>query len=340
MRTHRFNTTSLMAAAGCVVTMGAAHATEGGQTHIDLAYIDVLSGITLPEGLYFRDDVNYNFSDRLNDQSGNRVKINAGLLGTSPLKFYSSNVADVFSLIYSSNINVLGARMGAGIYGFYAGSRAEGQSTFFGHTTGSGEDRRGFGDTTVVPVFLQWAIPSQNLYVILSPVEFTAPTGQYNRNDPIGNNIGLNYWSYRPALELTYLNKTGQEVSLNTNFSLNSENTATSYRSGDEFSVTYVVQQHFSPALAAGIEGYFYDQVTDDTQNGVVVNTVRSTNPFVPFDPQNQGPGNRGEVFGIGPTATYNPLPQIATNFHWVHEVFSYNRKQGEAFWLRAAYHF
>jgi len=332
--------TMLMVALG---TSGAAYATEYGQTHVDLAYIDTLSGYNLPPGLYLRDDINVNTSSRLNDQNGNRVRsVNLGVLGSAPFKYRTTSVADVFSAIYIPGVTVpfLNATLGMGVYGFYAGSRAEGQETVFGRTSGSGETRRGLGDITFVPAYFQWTIPRAHMYAILSPLEFTAPTGQYNRTDPIGNNLGLNYWSYRPALELTYLNATGQEVSANINLSFNSKNTATSYQSGDEFSFTYVVQQHLSPKFALGAEGYFYDQFTNDKVNGAVVNTVRSPSPFVPFDPLNQGPGNRGQVFGIGPTISYSPTSHISTNFHWVHEVFSYDRRQGEAFWVRAAYKF
>ncbi len=330
------------ATATLVAATGPSAATEFGQTHVDLDYIDTLAGYNLPAGFYVRDDINYNISKRLNDQNGNRVQLNGGRLGTVPLKFYQSNAANVFSLIYSSNYVVpfINARLGTAIYGFYAQSRAEAKFTLFGRTTGSGETRRGFGDLTVVPVFLQWQIPSANLSIILSPLEFTAPSGQYNEADPIGNNIGLNYWSYRPALELTYLNATGQEASANMNLSFNSQNNATKYKSGNEFSITYVLQQHFSPQFAAGLEGYYYRQFTDDTQNGTTVNTVRSPSPLVPFDPLNGGAGNRGEVFALGPTITWTPTPRINTNFHWAHEVFSFNRKQGEAFWVRASYHF
>ena len=179
--------------------------------------------------------------------------------------------------------------------------------------------------------------------VVITPgreVVFTAPTGQYNRNDPIGNSIGQNYWSYRPALLVTYLNRYGQEISINYNMSFNSQNDATHYKSGNELSFTYLLQQHLSRSLAIGAEGYFYDQFTNDTQNGVVVNTVRSPNPLVPFDPLNEGPGDRGQAFAIGPAINYAPTAHTQLNFHYEHEVFAYDRRQGEVFWLRGTLQF
>src|SRR5580704_16674701 len=75
-------------------------ATENGQSHADLAYIDVLAGFPLQPGFYLRDDLNYNFSNRFNDQNGNKVSVSAGVLGSHPVKFLSSNVANVVAAAY------------------------------------------------------------------------------------------------------------------------------------------------------------------------------------------------------------------------------------------------
>ncbi|WP_428378070.1 SphA family protein [Lichenicoccus sp.] len=330
------------AAAMLMSASGIAQATENDQTHVDLAFIDNLGGYPLPSGFYLRGDVNYIYSDQLNDRNGNPVTVNAGILGKYPLKYYQSTTAEVLTALYVPpfKIPVINATVGTGFYLPYASSRAEAQDTIFGQTSGSGETRRGFGDMTVVPIFLQAAIPHTDLYVTLSPLEFTAPTGQYNPNDAIGNSIGTNYWSYRPAVVVTYLNRWGQEATINYNMSFNSQNDATKYKSGDELSFTYLLQQHFSPTFAIGAEGYFYDQFTNDTQNGVVVNTVRSPDPLVPFDPLNEGPGNRGQVFAIGPAVNYAPTQRFVFNFHYEHEVFAYDRREGEVFWLRGVVKF
>lgn len=325
-----------------VAWAGAARATENDQTHIDLAFIDQLAGVPLPPGFYAREDVEYTFSNQLNDQNGNKTSLNAGLLGDHALKFNQTVVANVLTFVYVPGITipVINASVGMGAYFPYAWARAEGQYSLLGQTIGSGETRRGFGDATIVPLFLQWAIPRSNMFVTLSPLDFTAPTGQYNHNDPIGDNIGDNYWSYRPALLGTYLNNTGQEVSINYNMSFNTQNDATKYKSGDELSFTYLLQQHFSRKFSAGVEGYFYDQFTNDTQNGVVVNTLRSPNPFVPFDPLNEGPGNRGQAFAIGPEVQYQVRKWLSLNVHYEHEVFSYDRAQSEVLWFRGAFVF
>jgi hypothetical protein len=288
-----------------------------------------------------RDDVNYNFSNRFNDQNGNKVRVSAGVLGSHPVKFLSSNLANVVAAAYVPNatIPILGATFGISMYGFYAVSRAEAQFAVADQTQGSGETRQGLGDLTVVPLFLQWTIAKADLYVKLSPFEFTAPTGEYDPRDQVGNNIGLNYWSYRPALLTTWL-YSGNEISLNIGNSVNFVNEATNYKSGNELYFTYVLQRYLRRNLSLGIEGYYYKQITDDIQNGTIVNTTPPSNPFQSEDPLNEGAGNRGETFALGPTISFRPTENVLLNAHWAHEVLSYNRKQGDSIWVRAAVRF
>ena len=49
---------------------------------------------------------------------------------------------------------------------------------------------------------------------------------------------------------------------------------------------------------------------------------------------------NHGEAFALGPTISYNPGADILLNARWVHEVFTYNRKQGDSRWVRATVRF
>ena len=243
-----------------------ADATEDGNTHADLGYIDTLAGLPLPPGFYLRDDVSIQTSGRLNNQYGKPVNLNLGPLGTVGLKFRATVAADIFAAYYTPDYRIphLNATIGIAAYEYVANARAE-AATVLGTPDAGATSKAGFGDMTIVPIFLGFDVPRSNLHFVVSPLEFTAPVGRYDKNDPIGNNIGLNYWSYRPALEMTYLNKTGQEFSLNMSTSINTQNQATHYRSGDEFYFTYAFQQYFSPVwggrrrrllLQAGDERY------------------------------------------------------------------------------------
>jgi hypothetical protein len=315
-----------------------AAATEQGNSHADLGYIDTLAGLPLMPGFYARDDYNMIISGRLNDQNGNQVNLNLGPYGKYGAKFRSTVEADIISGAYVPDypLPFLNASIGTAFYEFIANTRA-GLTTSIGQPESRGAEKLGFGDITIVPIFLQFDLPGTDFHFILSPFEFTAPLGRYNKGDPIGNNTGLNYWSYRPALDMTYLNKTGQEFSLNLGSSINTQNPATHYKSGAEIYFTYAMQQYISPEFAFGVGGYYYKQVTSDRQNGIVVNTDTSV---FPFDPLNGGPGNRGEAFAIGPVVSWNYSRDLVFQGHWDHDVFTYNRAQRDQFFVRASLHF
>ncbi len=336
---HFLRHSAVAAAAAVAIASGLpAAATEQDNTHADLGYIDTLAGLPLAPGFYVRDDYNMIISGRLNNQNGKQVSLNLGPYGNYGAKFRSTVEADVVSGAYVPDYRLpfLNASLGMAFYEFIANTRA-GLTTPVGEPEARGAEKMGFGDLTIVPLFLGFDVPDSDFHFVLSPFEFTAPVGRYNKNDPVGNNTGLNYWSYRPALEMTYLNKTGQEFSLNFGSSINSVNPATHYKSGDEIYFTYAMQQYFSPEFALGIGGYYYRQVTNDTQNGVVVNT--NTTVF-PFDPLDGGPGNRGEAFAIGPIISWNYSSDLVFQGHWDHDVFTYNRPQRDQFYLRASLHF
>lgn len=330
----------------CVVTLGSlpmlAQATENGGTNADLGFIDTLTGVPLSPGFYLRDDVNYFESHRLNDRNGDKVKVSLGALGKQPISFYNSTLANIVTAFYVPDwkLPYINATVGIGVYQVFATSRAKVGFSAFGDVRGGGQTAAGAGNLTVVPIYLGWAFPNANLYVSTAPLDFIAPIGQYNKKNEIGNNIGQNYFSYRPVLNLTYLNKTGQEFSLALNYQMNFTNPATKYKSGSEFYFNWAAQQHINTSLAIGVEGYYYRQVGNDRQNGRVVNTGPAPSPFQSADPFNAGPGNRGEVFSAGPVISYNLAPNVYTNFHWVHEFFSNNRKQGNSFWLRSSIRF
>lgn len=332
--------TALLAGSALLATANGAAATEDGLTHVDLGYLAILGGFAPPTGQpYLRADTNVVLSSRSNDRNGDPVKLDLGTLGRSRVKVLANTSAEVLSFAYVPDVvlPILDARVGVAAYTFYAGARAEAQTRILGRVSGSGETVSGLGDTTFIPIFLNFDLPKAYLHVNLSPAEFTAPTGRYDRTDPIGANIGLNYISYRPAIVATYLDPRGHELDLNASLSFNGTNGATHYTSGDEFGMTFAALQHVSPGLAVGVEGYYYRQFTGDRLDGVEVNTVRPASAFVPFDPLNQGPGNKGQVFAIGPAVTYNPTPRVATDLRVQHEVFSDNRRQGDVLWAKVS---
>ena len=316
----------------------AANATEAGQSHADFGYIDTLAGLAPTPGLYLRDDVAVVTTGRANNGNGDPVRVNLGGQGFLGLKVRSTATADIASFAYVPDYKIpyINATFGVAAYELLADAHS-GVTSGLGLPQARSQTVGGFGDVTVVPVFLGFDFSNLNIHFIFAPFDFTAPTGRYSASSQPSNNIGLNYWSYRPALLFTYLNKTGQELDLNVSASFNSQNQATHYKSGDEFYLGYAAQQYLSPKLAFGIGGYWYKQTSNDTQFGQTVDT--NTSPAT-FDLTGAGPGNKGETFAIGPIVSYNPSHSFVLQAHWDHELYSYNRVQRDLIYVRGTVRF
>jgi hypothetical protein len=182
-----------------------AFAAENGQTHANLGYLDFLAGFEPPPGFYFRDDVIGVPSNNLNDRSGNQVKLG----GVLPVNFRSDTLADIATFYYASPLQIGGGNFATAVLVPF-----KNQDVSLGNPlTGTARSNvTGLGDIIIVPQF-GWRLPQWNLHVTVGPT-FYVPTGQYNPNDPVADNIGHNFLTVEPQVNITYLNKTGQEVSV------------------------------------------------------------------------------------------------------------------------------
>ena len=149
---------------------------------------------------------------------------------------------------------------------------------------------------------------------------FYAPTGDYSVGRII--DIGVNRWAIEPDASFTWLDpERGHEVSLFTGYTVNAENSATRYRSGDEFHADFVVAQHLRHGVVAGIAGYAVQQTTPDSGSGAVLG------PF------------KGRVLALGPllgkSLVIGSVP-IRVTAKYQFEFAAQNRPTGDALWLTA----
>ena len=103
------------------------------------------------------------------------------------------------------------------------------------------------------------------------------PTGQYSKNDL--SNLGRNYYSFNPLWAFTYIGDKnspipGFEISSKFMYMINTINAETSYTSGQEFRMDYLIGQHVGN-WAFGINGQFLYQTTVDKQYGKTLSTRR-----------------------------------------------------------------
>jgi hypothetical protein len=142
-----------------------------------------------------------------------------------------------------------------------------------------------------------------------------APTGNYDPNRFV--QTGLN----RPALDIkgayTFLSQqTNTEVSGALGMTFNALNTVTDYQSGTELHFEWALNQHFPIGLAAGVGGYFYQQLTNDYGSGDTVGSFK------------------GRVAAVGPLLSYAfkaGEQEVDISGRWFHEFAVENRTRGDA---------
>jgi hypothetical protein len=166
---------------------------------------------------------------------------------------------------------------------------------------------------------LGWHTGDHNWCVVLTGF---APTGNYEPGRLV--QTGLN----RPALDIkgayTFLNlQTGTEVSTALGTILNALNTATNYQSGIELHFEWALNQHFPFGLAAGVGGYFYQQLTNDYGTGDLVG------PY------------RGRVAAVGPLLSYTIKAgdnEVNLSSRWFHEFAAKNHVRGDSLFMSLSF--
>jgi hypothetical protein len=176
----------------------------------------------------------------------------------------------------------------------------------------------GFGDLILMPIMLNWHL--RNLH-LLSALAVYAPTGSYDSTRII--NIGLNRWAIEPDFGVTWMDPdTGRHASVFAGYTINARNSATHYRSGDEFHADFVAAQHLPHGIVAGVSGYALQQTTPDTGDGAIFG------------------GYRGRVLALGPLVGKTveiESTKINITFKYDFEFAAQNRGTGNELWLTAA---
>lgn len=144
------------------------------------------------------------------------------------------------------------------------------------------------------------------------------PIGDY-RKDELAN-LAFHRWAFDSSFAMTWHDpKSGWDVSGKGGLTFNGENTHTDYQTGTEMHLEAAIEKTFSPKWSAGLQGYYFKQVSADRGLGAALG------PF------------QGEASGVGATAAYNfkigqmPATLRARAFS---EFNVSNRLEGDSFWL------
>ena len=327
------NTAFLLAFFTALGLFSSAEAAEGGSGVYALGYISPQAGLMPEAGTYF----SYNYygyrgkstssvsASREIPIKGTHLKLPVQLNGKIKAEVDSSS--SLFSLTHVFSEKVLGGQAGLALLVPYVKADLDlsargvlsltGPSGHIHNLPLSGKERfsdSDIGDTTLTGL-LGWHDGRVHSMAMLNVY---APTGSYDKHRAV--NVGRNHWAVDPMVALTYLNEaSGLEVSGATGITFNQENSATDYKSGNEFHLDLSVIQHFSGKFYAGLAGYAYHQLTGDSGSG-------ASRVY------------KGQVYGLGPIIggiiPLGPKQQLFVNARYYLESGVENRLKGNTFFL------
>lgn len=291
---HDRHETGCRALAACVWALAIAAAPHGAQAAEYgtgpwvKGYTDVLGGLVPPlPGLYVRNDA-YHY-----EGTADRLVFN-GKIG---LGLDQSYMADLLALSYVTKLKILGGtyavaavpsfvqmEVKAGVsipaFNFQRGPFDRQIGPFEVNALGN---ELAQGDTAFSPLILGWN--SGNFWWNVG-VFALAPTGEYDKRNLA--NTSLNHWAEMTRLAGTYFNpKTGFQATGAAVYSVNWENSATDYETGNILNLEGSITQNLSQALGIGGVGYAMIQTTGDSGAGAKLGSFES------------------RVYGLGPIVTY-----------------------------------
>ena len=304
--------------ASTVSVMSANNALAYGEPQVNLGLTSFIDGASpAGPGLYYEQYFSYYNADRLNDNNGNRLplpnqKVEVAVsvsqfLYMSPKKFFGGNIG--FDLLVPA---ILGHSIDDGI----------------NNTVLKGEN--GVGDVTFGP-FLQFGpYGGANSPTFAHRFEFdvSAPTGAYDRNNAV--NPGNNFWSINPYWAATYWFTPKLTASTRFHYLWNSRNSepnasfgpgVTSTQAGQALHANLALEYQITPHLRLGINGYWFQQISDTKVNGSDV------------------AGRRERVWAIGPGLLYSFSPEDHLFFNAYFEQGARNRPEGSRLVARYVHH-
>jgi hypothetical protein len=222
-----------------------AHATEGGGSVYPNGVDNFAAGAMPPPGIYGMVFGEHYAADRLNDKDGNRI----------PLNFKVT--ADVLAPRF---IWVTGQKIAGGDLAFHTIVPLVSLDVTVGNAS---QKKTGIGDITTG--FALGYHHSPQLHTLVG-WDFFVPTGAYNKSDLA--NIGRNYWASEPVYIVSYIDPAGFNGDIKLGYTFNLKNTATNYKSGQEFHFDYAAGWGLGNGWTVGAGGYYYQQTTVDQLNG------------------------------------------------------------------------
>lgn len=302
-----------------------ADAAEGGTETYLLGSRDSMAGALPPPGTYFKTDFQY--------YSATTGTITAGgIVAVTPSV---KTKVSITNITHVTNYQVFGASLGLSVSLPVAYAAIDITGGIPGFLTGRLSDTQfGMGDPVVTPI-LGWH--SEKFHTILSASVFL-PLGNYNPaviNVPARTidvlNIGKNRFAVDPTLSVTYLDPdTGFELSGAAGITFSAMNKTTNYQNAPEFHFEGTIAQHLPGGWVAGLTGYAYHQLGDDSGAGAI-----STKATIGAS------SLQAQVYGVGPVLTYSTKiggRPVSFRTKYIMEFGAKRKFEGDRFWLSMSF--
>ncbi len=293
-------------------------AAEGGGSHyLQGTYGDFGMALSTPPGFYVRNDLIY--------MGGEVGAVSRGHFILDEIK--QDTWVNALKLLYVHDEEILGGNWGVVLglpYVLDVSITANVLSPLSYPFDGSSN---GLSDPYIYG-FINWDL--DNFSYFTAGLTLFSDFGSYDADKII--NMGRNYLTVDPVVSYTYLNtENGREFSVTAGVMFNEENDATNYKTGAELHVDYMLAQHFPNGMAIGVNGYYYDQLSDD--KGEVIASIPLASD-----------GFRSSGYGLGPAFLWtikreesNPINVIAK---WIHDFDNTNRLDADVVIVSAALKF
>lgn len=178
------------------------------------------------------------------------------------------------------------------------------------------DDEAGLGDIQVTPLLFGWHNDAGNTFFSAS-LTIAAPTGVWEADEIAF--IGLNYWSFMPALAFTHITADGWDFSGRLGIDINTENKTTDYYSG--------AMAHFDLAVSKS--------VSENWQLGAIVGVLYQVEDDEGRFADTRPDGFRGRSVAVGPLikykAKFDDKTEVNFSLSWAHEFEVENRMEGNA---------
>ena len=293
-------------------------AAESGMGHYVPGALADFADMAPPSGLALTSWYNYY-------HGSTSIQIPVGGLLTTNLSATSN--AEMLGAIYTSPYGILDGKFAVGLIIPYVWLDVKGSVTGpSGRSVKRSDSADGIGDMILVPFWLNWNCGDFKWAVLL---DIYAPTGEYNTGQLA--NVGLNYWTFEPMVQFSYISKKiGLEISATAGFDFNTINNATDYQSGDVFHIDATLAEHL-PFFGYGIIGiganaFYWKQVNGDSGSGAELG---------PFETK---------MIGIGPVLSYISPPIgghiLVAEVKWLPQIETSNTMKGDYVWFKVGFAF